>query len=703
MYFDLMAKIKHLQKAVNFPFIHDPSVQAKAGYHKVVYACRQAIEDGYQYIWIDTCCIDKSSSAELSEAINSMYDWYTQAGICYAYLEDVLLDNFSSSRWFTRGWTLQELLAPAHVTFFGKGWTRLGGKSDLANEISIATEIDWETLIYPGWLRKKSIAQRMCWASKRETTRLEDEAYCLFGIFGVKMPLLYGEGGNAFVRLQEEILKLSAEQSLFAWRISPFVDTYQSGCGIFAPSPKNFEGSSSIVSFQRLAETAPYLMTNKGLQLDLPILVLSGYMVGLLDCQPQNDTSTCMAIFLQRTHKAGVCCRIQRKTVSEEHAAGGGLLAMTHEAAQAAIVERIYIPRDTYEVPVLRSTYQVQYQSLQDHGFQVVGTRPSFGQENVSWYPTAGSLHIVREMGASDISISFVFHDEDRKMAFAIYFDMFASTDSEGRLVEDNPIEVWMSPLVHEDSFLEYSKSTVYTVHNWLYALSYGLDHNGVALERHPALWFKHTDDTGVKATYGVSAKLAEVDHFDQKVRILQVDLSPTVEGVFGKGKFSNLGIWEPESLDTHWENYSLVKTTKFVKPPTENTTVPATLQPSIPTEESYGGLEVVPPWPFPMDQPDPVSDTRPLIIQILTKLVMLPNQSQKPWLLKSMNFHVLKAFELRTLAVGFQALQRRLGRTDPPPYFTPNSRFTRQPGKLRERQIIPQVLSRLVGQRFKK
>ncbi|KAH9208360.1 heterokaryon incompatibility protein-domain-containing protein, partial [Leptodontidium sp. 2 PMI_412] len=206
---------RNLSIALAASYLQYPILEA--GYHKVVYACRQAIEDGYQYIWIDTCCIDKSSSAELSEAINSMYDWYTQAGICYAYLEDVLLDNFSSSRWFTRGWTLQELLAPAHVTFFGKGWTRLGGKSDLANEISIATEIDWETLIYPGWLRKKSIAQRMCWASKRETTRLEDEAYCLFGIFGVKMPLLYGEGGNAFVRLQEEILKLSADQSLFAW------------------------------------------------------------------------------------------------------------------------------------------------------------------------------------------------------------------------------------------------------------------------------------------------------------------------------------------------------------------------------------------------------------------------------------------------------------------------------------------------------
>jgi hypothetical protein len=225
-----------------------------------------------------------------------MFDWYSRADICYAHLEDVHLEDFTSSRWFTRGWTLRELLAPSDVVFFGKGWDRLGTKSDLADQITQVTGIDWETLTYQGWLRKKSVAQRMSWASERETTRLEDEAYCLFGLFGVKMPLLYGEGRNAFIRLQEEILKLSVDQSLFAWSISP--STYGSGFGVFAPSPKSFQDSSGIILFQRAAEIAPSVMTNKGLQLELPIIRASGYMVGLLDCQSQDDTSTCIGISL---------------------------------------------------------------------------------------------------------------------------------------------------------------------------------------------------------------------------------------------------------------------------------------------------------------------------------------------------------------------------------------------------------------------
>ena len=288
--------------------VHDPSVETKSGYQKIVYACRQALMDGHQYVWIDTCCIDKSSSTELSEAINSMFQWYQKAGICYAYLEDVPVKSFATSRWFTRGWTLQELLAPPDVIFYGEKWTLLGEKLILASLIAEVTKIGKETIVDRTRLRYNSIAQRMSWASKRKTTRMEDIAYCLLGICGVNMPLLYGEGENAFIRLQEEILKSSVDHSLFAWGLTPGSNSYdRRECGgILAPSPGNFQDSSSIISFQRTTATAPYIMTNQGLQIELPLIEESKGILGLLDCQFHNEASTCIAIRLKRTHKSDV-------------------------------------------------------------------------------------------------------------------------------------------------------------------------------------------------------------------------------------------------------------------------------------------------------------------------------------------------------------------------------------------------------------
>jgi hypothetical protein len=187
-----------------------------------------AAADGFDYIWIDTCCIDKTSSAELSEALNSMYRWYQEAGECYAYLADVPHNSvnrvtgvtgpeFRKSRWFTRGWTLQELIAPSSVIFLDSDWQEMGTKSNLQRDISEITGIPGNFLLGDD-LRHASIAQRMSWASKRETTRIEDLAYCLMGLFGIYMPMLYGEGERAFIRLQEEIMRVSDDHSLFAWR-----------------------------------------------------------------------------------------------------------------------------------------------------------------------------------------------------------------------------------------------------------------------------------------------------------------------------------------------------------------------------------------------------------------------------------------------------------------------------------------------------
>jgi hypothetical protein len=141
------------------------------GYLKIRHLCEQACRDGYDWAWIDTACIDKTSSAELSEAINSMMSWYRNAAICYVYLDDVTdISNFGRSRWFTRGWTLQELLAPQFVNFYGRDWKLLGTKSNLATEIFMVTKIHKVVLETPDVMDQFSIATRMSWAARREKT-----------------------------------------------------------------------------------------------------------------------------------------------------------------------------------------------------------------------------------------------------------------------------------------------------------------------------------------------------------------------------------------------------------------------------------------------------------------------------------------------------------------------------------------------------
>ncbi|KAN0087098.1 hypothetical protein V8E54_000786 [Elaphomyces granulatus] len=203
---------------VSFKDMMDGTGEIKTGYDKIRFCGEQAGRDGLQYFWIDTCCIDKSSSSELQEAINSMFRWYRGAAKCYVYLADVTDVkssqlpcelSFRKSRWFTRGWTLQELVAPAIVEFFSAEGEQLGNKKSLERHIHEVTGIPVKAL-RGSPLSDFGIPERMLWAEKRETTREEDKAYSLLGIFDVYMPLIYGEGReNAFKRLREEMDKAS--------------------------------------------------------------------------------------------------------------------------------------------------------------------------------------------------------------------------------------------------------------------------------------------------------------------------------------------------------------------------------------------------------------------------------------------------------------------------------------------------------------
>ncbi|KIJ66922.1 hypothetical protein HYDPIDRAFT_108890 [Hydnomerulius pinastri MD-312] len=293
------------------------------GYDKLTKFCEKAKKHGCDLAWSDTCCIDKSSSAELEEAIRSMFRWYRNAHVCIAYLaQTTSVEDFRSEVWFTRGWTLQELLAPEKMKFYGKEWTALGNSANdkddrtIMNALEWATEIPMEDLQWfsPGTRR---VREKMAWASKRQTTRIEDIAYSLIGIFDVNMPVAYGEGEWAFHHLMEVIVQRCVEWEVFAWAgpSSPYSARYaipespacftmvnkdrakQDQASSFIPAPE-------VVSTRSRGDPS-FKMTKHGLKLKVLIVKLDAPAYdyrGICDCtvdffkfipqQPKNKSKT---------------------------------------------------------------------------------------------------------------------------------------------------------------------------------------------------------------------------------------------------------------------------------------------------------------------------------------------------------------------------------------------------------------------------
>ncbi|CAJ2512964.1 Uu.00g010830.m01.CDS01 [Anthostomella pinea] len=325
---------------------HDKA-QTKAGYAKISLACEQTRKDNLTYLWVDTCCIDKSSSAELSEAINSMFALYERSVVCYAHLADVSIDTVRShspvvseapespstgqgvqyrfecleqSRWFTRGWTLQELLAPALVVFYSREWQRISQlkkvdsmehmediksmyrmQKDFTQTISRVTRVRERYLLVRSGITGASIAERMHWASQRKTTRIEDEAYCLLGLFRINMPLLYGEGPKAFIRLQEEIIKVSLDHSIFAWNWPPSGWRPDDDITMLAPSPRAF-GLAGMTSSPRPGGIDEYHITNAGLSLKVSLLRTPYWaqLFAVLDCLDSTGRRLCIPLTKNR-------------------------------------------------------------------------------------------------------------------------------------------------------------------------------------------------------------------------------------------------------------------------------------------------------------------------------------------------------------------------------------------------------------------
>ncbi|KAI3323208.1 HET-domain-containing protein [Xylariaceae sp. AK1471] len=301
------------EEEVSFSDMINPGFKAKEGYKKIKMARKLADEAGLRYVWIDTCCIDKSSSAELTEAINSMYRWYERSDVCYAYLSDLpshlpLTISLRHSRWFTRGWTLQELIAPKRVYFFDTHWNKRGTKEDLIEELSQITKISRHLLGHEQPLSAVTVAQKMSWAAGRKTTRVEDQAYCLLGIFDVNMPLLYGEEEKAFRRLQYEIIGRTADLSIFSWCLPPPEVARDKEervyCGVLAASPDAFAGCTTLSRLPHRIHRE-FSVSNNGIRtqihiLSYPIIDKRGAFIYVLPLDCVLDSGTFLGIRLRK-------------------------------------------------------------------------------------------------------------------------------------------------------------------------------------------------------------------------------------------------------------------------------------------------------------------------------------------------------------------------------------------------------------------
>ncbi|KAM0261878.1 hypothetical protein ACHAQJ_002081 [Trichoderma viride] len=324
---------------LNFRDIEDGNIN-KPGLGSIKFreCCQQAAKDSLSYAWIDTCCIDKANMVELSEAINSMFRWYQGAAICYVFLSDVPHNEnpteessrFRKSRWFQRGWTLQELLAPKILRFYSitalsdacsaqnvandnviPEWRLLGTKGSMSTTIASITGIPREYLLGIAPLQNSSIAQRMSWAAYRETKRKEDLAYCLLGMFNITIPMIYGEGDQAFFRLQEQIMKVIKDDSILAWGLSDEPSANKTGKAtagrIIAKAPSDFANSGHIIRRDETSKRTRSIDISGGsIRAYLPLHVTStGQIVGLLSCGPKNNAQQVVGIPLIELSAAG--------------------------------------------------------------------------------------------------------------------------------------------------------------------------------------------------------------------------------------------------------------------------------------------------------------------------------------------------------------------------------------------------------------
>ncbi|KAK5717379.1 hypothetical protein LTR15_009273 [Elasticomyces elasticus] len=341
-----------------------PAAKLREGYSKIVDACRQAKRDRYRWLWADSVCIDKTNSSEMAESIQCMYAWYHNAEICYALLSDVdgasdkertetgycpsrlspeRVQQFRRSRWFKRGWTLQELIAPRRIVFYSKDWTVFDDLLDKLPTVSEITNIPETVLRHEKKLNDCTFAQRLSWASGRETKRIEDQAYSLLGILDVIMPPLYGEGSKAFLRLQKVLLSEEGGMTVLAWDSH---DLTQSAC-LLAPSLACFRESGDIEAELSSLTTAEYSFTNIGLSGYFPVILrpttADEHMFIPLHCYRKRKPHETLALSLSAAHTnsgrgGSVECRVSPTVYSSAGRTSNTRLAVVNPSQQSLMI-----------------------------------------------------------------------------------------------------------------------------------------------------------------------------------------------------------------------------------------------------------------------------------------------------------------------------------------------------------------------------
>ncbi|KAF2690737.1 HET-domain-containing protein [Lentithecium fluviatile CBS 122367] len=374
--------------------------------NKIANACAKAKRHGSKYMWIDSCSIDKSSSNEFSEAINSMFKWYQNSERCYVYLSDfnsgltesratnatpitgAQIMNFKNCKWFSRGWTLQELLAPRNLIFYDVNWLYFGSASELAGMLSSATRIPQQALLGTAPLYNYSVAQKMSWAATRRTTREEDMAYCLLGLFDVNMPLFYGEGARkAFFRLQEAIMRESNDLTLFAWQSVP-ESCYR---GILARSPSEFYTAGDITHLTPVSQNPEFAMTNKGLKIESMLERSSGPSFMPLNCTRQTD-NTLTLLGVNLVDHSGIMIRDSPEKLLRLQSSGTP--NWTKGPIYIAKDVKIHKSKGDFEYPVPPTFTQF----LPSH---TTPSKPGFVPSSTNPQPAQGAFKFVKPASAS--------------------------------------------------------------------------------------------------------------------------------------------------------------------------------------------------------------------------------------------------------------------------------------------------------------
>ena len=430
-------------------------IRACDGYQKILNSCKQAKTDRIDWLWVDTCCIDKRSSSESSEAINSMYRWYENSKICYAYLNDYDGWSFPTKKnkiprpsgwpeWFSRGWTLQELIAPRKLLFFNKQWKSIGTKRTHADDLNKITRVPVDILMDGLTSNRPCVAQIMSWAASRKTTRIEDQAYSLLGLLDVNMPMLYGEGKEAFQRLQLEIIRKSNDQSIFAW--VPDRGIRWHGGGVLADDPSFFGDCQDVEKMEhdeymihlqeRLPDGSPRPVSLADERLGTCSVTNRGIQIWLLITPHDN----CPTVFFRASL---ACCRWDRRPMTIDLALWGPNYyrypSTTRMPKSAPLFEKLYLSYHSQVYP--DSTFKLGdycgiHRTLVDRGFTYRGSTP----QSAPLDTTTESLVL---SGVNELAVAVYDEGQHGKTRFAVVVGYCFGREWVHVALGDCAVETW--------------------------------------------------------------------------------------------------------------------------------------------------------------------------------------------------------------------------------------------------------------------